>query len=136
MPSLKSHFQVPSVMVTRVVLLVALVAAQQANAQPEAATAAAPDKFVPVLTESQCKAKGGSWIGGLTYRSCQFPFADANKPCSSSTQCLSKACVATLIVEPTEKPGNTIGTCQPFAGTFGCVTRVENGVRMPTVCVD
>jgi hypothetical protein len=107
---------------------------------PGAKGSQASREVQPAQSAEECKAAGGIWgslemPGSPWYKpSCLIPAQDADKRCQSSKDCLSNSCVISAIEEPSERTSGVYGACAAFGGTFGCVTRVEGGVRQPTVC--
>ena len=66
---------------------------------------------------------------------CVITFADAGKSCTDGAQCGSGRCYAGT---PTAASGGTgaTGQCAPTTNPCGCNQRVEDGVALPTLCVD
>lgn len=65
---------------------------------------------------------------------CVVTFADANKTCSDSSDCGSGRC---LSVNTTATAGQgATGQCSPTNDPCGCYQRIEDGVTLPTLCVD
>lgn len=66
---------------------------------------------------------------------CVVTFADAGKACTDGAQCGSGRCYA---VTPTAASGgqSATGQCAATNNPCGCNQRVEDGVALPTLCVD
>ena len=66
---------------------------------------------------------------------CLITFTDAGKSCTDGAHCGSGRCYA---APPTAASGGsgTTGQCAPTNNPCGCNQRVEDGVALPTLCVD
>ena len=66
---------------------------------------------------------------------CLITFTDAGKSCTDGAHCGSGRCYAAT---PTAASGGsgTTGQCAPTNNPCGCNQRVEDGVALPTLCVD
>jgi hypothetical protein len=89
------------------------------------------------LKQKRCEDLGGKYepAGGLIPGfGCYIVRPDANKKCTSSSQCTGEC----LSADPDPKDGRkAVGLCEPEnIGPFGCVGRVENGRIKYTLCVD
>lgn len=66
---------------------------------------------------------------------CLITFSDAGKSCTDGAQCGSGRCYAATPVAASGGSGAT-GQCAPTINPCGCNQRVEDGVALPTLCVD
>jgi hypothetical protein len=66
---------------------------------------------------------------------CVITFADAGKVCTDGAQCGSGRCYAETPTAAAGGQGAT-GQCAPTNNPCGCNQRVEDGVALPTLCVD
>ena len=66
---------------------------------------------------------------------CLITFTDAGKSCTDGAHCGSGRCYA---APPTAASGGSgpTGQCAPTNNPCGCNQRVEDGVALPTLCVD
>ena len=66
---------------------------------------------------------------------CVIAFTDAGRSCTDGAQCGSGRCYA---APPTAASGGSgaTGQCAPTNDPCGCNQRVEDGVALPTLCVD
>jgi len=99
-------------------------AVAQLDPEPPAAVARPVDEPDPEQAQA-CAAQGGQWnrFGLAGTWDCNLPTADAGKACAGSDQCQSD-CVA---------PGH----CFQWTIMVGtCLSRVENGVVGPMLCLD
>lgn len=83
-----------------------------------------------------CAANNGTMkqVGKLQSWQCVINYADAGKPCSSSSQCQGDCRVASGTEVALGAP--TAGVCQATSDRFGCNTRVEDGKAGATLCID
>jgi putative hemolysin len=65
---------------------------------------------------------------------CVITFADAGKTCSDSADCNSGRCRGEKSDYKTGQPAT--GQCSATNDPCGCYTRIEDGVALPTICVD
>lgn len=70
-----------------------------------------------------CEAKGGRWSRAGGGHSCVTPTRDANRACSSASQCQGY-CLARS------------GTCSPVVPLFGCHEVISPSGGMQTICID
>ena len=82
-------------------------------------------------------AKAGGEVGPvcrLGRPMCVITFADAGKACTDGSQCGSGRCYAATPVATSG--GEAKGQCSANNNPCGCNQRVEDGVALPTLCVD
>jgi len=65
---------------------------------------------------------------------CVVTFGDAGKACTDGAQCGSGRCYASSPVAASGKPAT--GQCAATNNPCGCNQRIEDGVALPTLCVD
>ena len=66
---------------------------------------------------------------------CVIAFADAGKGCTDGSQCGSGRCYAKGGASAAGGDAAT-GQCAPTNNPCGCNQRIEDGVALPTLCVD
>lgn len=66
---------------------------------------------------------------------CVIAFADAGKSCTDGSQCGSGRCYAKGGASAAGGDAAT-GQCAPTNNPCGCNQRIEDGVALPTLCVD
>jgi hypothetical protein len=66
---------------------------------------------------------------------CLITFTDAGKSCTDGAHCGSGRCYAATPTAASGGSGAT-GQCAPTNNPCGCNQRVEDGVALPTLCVD
>jgi hypothetical protein len=66
---------------------------------------------------------------------CVITFTDTGKSCTDGAQCGSGRCYAATPTAASGGSGAT-GQCAPTNNPCGCNQRVEDGVALPTLCVD
>ncbi|HEY7798102.1 MAG TPA: hypothetical protein VIA80_05010 [Hyphomonadaceae bacterium] len=95
------------------------------------------EKPVPASTQSACLAQGGDWapICRLQRPACVLKFADAGKACTDSDQCQG-ACYANPEGGASQAGKAVAGACSVNSNPCGCNARVEDGIALPTLCVD
>lgn len=91
-------------------------------------------------TETDCKAKNGTWapIGTDQKPSCNLQTQDKDRVCSDSDQCQG-ACLLNLSPQDrdkaTDNPYKTKGICSEWVIVVGCKTFVESGMTK-VICID
>jgi hypothetical protein len=66
---------------------------------------------------------------------CVVTFADAGKSCTDGSQCAAGRCYAKT-PKGSAAGESTSGQCAASNNPCGCNQRVEDGVALPTLCVD
>ena len=97
-----------------------------------------PDPVAQKMKEQECRAAGDEWgrFGAIAHLcglySCVPRTKDGGKPCRNRVEC-EHLCIyrrsAALGAEVT-------GECAAVTSPFGCITQVDSGRIVGTVCVD
>ena len=81
----------------------------------------------PELGQAQCEAQGGRWDRGFVGYFCNFPAADADKPCTDNAECQGMCMI--------ENVEQRQGTCSAYQQVRGCVTTLSKG-EVIGICID
>ena len=82
-----------------------------------------------------CKEQGGKVreVGIFRRPLCEFPYTDANKECTNSSQCEGK-CLYTGDMDAL--PGEILGKCQSTNYIGGCFAQIDSNGSVLQVCAD